>query len=209
MPARQRGSGGSLWLKRRDPMVLASEVKEGAALQLDGKLYKVLEVVRHAGSGQMHGFIELKLKDVRFGHITDKRVKQTDRLENVELTKRQMDFIYSDADACYFMDPDTFEQVSVLKKAVGHIEKFLKEGMKISVELLGEEAVSIQFPKIVELKISSTGAGIRDGQDNTMKPATLENGIEILVPQFIETGDKVRVDTEKVKYVDRVTIKRM
>jgi elongation factor P len=81
--------------------------------------------------------------------------------------------------------------------------------MKISVELLSEEAVAIQFPRIVELKISSTGAGIRDGQDNTMKPATLENGIEILVPQFIETGDKVRVDTEKVKYVDRVTIKRI
>jgi elongation factor P len=75
--------------------------------------------------------------------------------------------------------------------------------------LLGEEAVSIQFPKIVELKVSSTGPGIRDGQDNTMKPAILENGVEILVPQFIETGDKVRVETEKVKYLERVTIKRM
>lgn len=87
------------------------------------------------------------------------------------------------------------------KKSVGHIEKFLSEGMKISVEMLGEEAVSVQFPKIVELKVDSTGSGIRDGQDNTMKPATLENGIEILVPQFVETGDKVHVDTEKVKYV--------
>ena len=190
-------------------MVLASGIKEGSALQLDGKLYKVLEVVRHAGSGQMHGFIELKLKDIRFGHFADRRFKQTDKLEDVELTKRQMDYIYSDADACYFMDPTTYEQVGVAKKSVGHIEKFLKEGMKISVEMLGEEAISIQFPKIVELQIASTGAGIRDGQDNTMKPATLENGLEILVPQFIETGDKVRIDTEKVKYVDRVTIKRM
>lgn len=190
-------------------MILASEVKEGAALQLDGKLYKVLEVVRHAGSGQMHGFVELKLKDVRFGHFADKRCKQTDKLEDVVLTRRQMDYLYSDAEACYFMDPDSFEQVAVPKKSVGHIEKFLKEGMKISVELLGEEAVSIQFPKIVELKIAATGSGIRDGQDNTMKPATLENGLEILVPQFVETGDRVRVDTEKVKYVDRVTIKRV
>jgi len=190
-------------------MILASEVKEGAALQLDGKLYKVLEVVRHAGSGQMHGFVELKLKGVRFGHFADKRCKQTDKLEDVVLTKRQMDYLYSDAEACYFMDPDNFEQVAVPKESVGHIEKFLKEGMKISVELLGEEAVSIQFPKIVELKIAATGSGIRDGQDNTMKPATLENGMEILVPQFVETGDRVRVDTDKVKYVDRVTIKRL
>jgi len=190
-------------------MVLVSDVKEGAALQIDGKLYKVQEVVRHAGSGQMHGFVELKLKDIRFGHFADRRFKQTDKLENVELTKRQMDYLYSDAQACYFMDPDNFEQVGVPKESVGHTEKFLKEGMKISVELLREEAVSIQFPKIVELKIASTGPGIRDGQDNTMKPATLDNGMEVLVPQFVESGDKVRVDTEKVKYVDRVTIKRV
>ena len=190
-------------------MILVSDVKEGAALQLDGKLYKVLETVRHAGSGQMHGFVELKLKDIRFGHVADRRFKQTDKLEDVELTKRQMHYLYSGAEACYFMDPDNFEQVGVPKKSVGHIERFLKEGMKISVEMLGEQAVSIQFPKIVELKISATGTGIRDGQDNTMKPATLENGMEVLVPQFVETGDKVRVDTEKVKYVDRVTIKRV
>ncbi len=190
-------------------MILVSEVKEGAALQLDGKLYKVLEIVRRAGNGQMHGFVELKLKDIRFGHFADRRFKQTDKLEDVVLTKRQMDYLYSDAQACYFMDPDNFEQVGVPKESVGPIEKFLKEGMKISVELLGEQAVSIQFPKIVELKIAATGTGIRDGQDNTMKPATLENGMEVLVPQFVETGDKVRVDTEKVKYVDRVTIKRL
>jgi len=190
-------------------MILASEVKDGMSLVIDNKLYRVIEVVRHAGSGQMHGFIELKIKDVRFGHIADRRVKATDKFDTVEMAKRQMDYLYSDAESCYFMDPNSFEQVGVPKKSVGHIERFLAEGMKVSVEMLGEEAVSIQFPKIVELKVESTGAGIRDGQDNTMKPATLEHGIEILVPQFVETGDKVRVDTEKVKYVDRVATKRI
>lgn len=190
-------------------MVLASEVKEGTAIHLDGKLYKILEVVRHAGSGQMQGCIELKMKDIRFDHFTDRRFKYTDKLEDVELTKRQMEYIYSDADACYFRDPETYEQVGVLKTAIGQLEKFLKEGMKITVELIGEEAVSIQFPKVVELVVSSTVPGIREGQDNTMKPATLENGIDILVPQFVETGDKVRVDAEKMKYIDRVTIKKI
>lgn len=190
-------------------MILASDVKEGMALQLDGKLYKVVEAVRHAGSGQMHGFIELKLHDVRFGHFADRRFKHADHLDSVTLDKRHMDFLYSDSESCFFMDPASFEQVGVPKSAVGNTEKFLKEGMKCTVELLGEEAVSIQFPKVVELKVASTGPGIRGGQDNTMKPATLENGIEVLVPQFVETGDAVRVDTEKVKYIDRVTIKRM
>ncbi len=190
-------------------MILASEVKEGTTIRVEDKLYRVMEVVRHAGAGQMHGFIELKLKDIRFGHYADKHVKQTDKFEEVEIVRRQMDYIYTDAEACYFMDPVTYEQVGVPRAAVGHIEKFLAEGAKVSVEMLGEEAISIQFPKIVELKVDSTGPGIRDGQDNTMKPATLENGIEILVPQFVQTGDKVRVDTEKVKYVDRVTGRRI
>ncbi len=159
-------------------MVLASEVKEATALQLDGKIWKVLEVVHHAGSGQMHGFIELKLKDVRFGHFADRRFKHTEHLDDIDLRKRQMEYLYSDNDASYFMDPETFEQVNVARAAIGTAVKFMKEGMKITVELLGEEAVTIQFPKVVELKIASTGPGIRSGHDaSTMKPATLENGM--------------------------------
>jgi elongation factor P len=190
-------------------MVLAVDVKAGMTIQIDEKLFRVLEVVRHAGSGQMHGFIELKLEDIRYAHFADKRYKHEDKLNDVELVKRQMDFIYSDNEACFFMDPQSYEQVGVRKDSVGQAEKFLKEGMKITVELLGEEAVSVQFPKIIEIKVAATGTGIREAGDNTMKPATLENGIEILVPQFVETNDTVRVDTERVKYVDRVSVKRI
>ncbi len=190
-------------------MVFAQDVKEGMALKIDEKLFKVLEVIRHAGSGQMHGFIELKLKDIRFGHFADLRFKHTDKLEYVDLTKKQMDFLYSDTENCYFMDPQTFEQVGLPRKAVGHLENFITEGMKIAVELLGDEAIAIQFPRVIEIKIGSTGIGMHGGQDNTLKSATLENGLEILVPQFVETGDMVRIDTERLKYVDRVGVKRM
>lgn len=190
-------------------MILASDVKEGISISLDGKIWKVLEVIRHAGSGQMHGFIELKLKDVRFGHFGERRFKHADKLDEVDITRRQMEYIFSDADGCWFMDPASFEQVSIPKSAVGPAERFLKEGMKITVELLGEEAITIQFPKVVELKVTSTGPGIRSGQDNTMKPATLENGVEILVPQFVETGETVRIDTEKMRYLDRVMMKKV
>ena len=190
-------------------MVNASDVKGGMALQLDNKIYKVLEAIPHAGSGQMHGFIELKLKDMQSGHIADRRFKHTDRFEVVELVRRHMEFLYADAEGCWFMDPNTFEQVSIPKARVGHLEKFMKNGMHIEIELLGEEPVAIQFPHVVELKVAATGSGIRGGQDNTMKSATLENGVEILVPQFVETGEMVRVDTEKLKYIDRVTLKRV
>lgn len=189
-------------------MVLASDIKTGMVLQLDGRLQKVLDVIRHAGAGQMHGFLELKLKDLKFGHIGDRHCKPTDKFQEIEIAKRQMDFLYSDSENFFFMDSETFEQVGVPKAAVGTIEKFLREGTRATIELFGEEAVSVQFPKILELKVTATGPGIREGQDNTMKSATLENGIELMVPQFVESGDVIRVDTEKIKYVERIGTKK-
>ncbi|HUI65491.1 MAG TPA: elongation factor P [Bacteroidota bacterium] len=189
-------------------MILVSELKDGFTIRLEDRLYRVLEVLRHTGSGQMHGFVELKLKDLRFGHFADRRFKQSDRVESVELAKRQMSFIYSDSDSCYFMDELTFEQIAIPRETVGKIEKMLEEETKVSVELLGEEPVAVQFPKVVELAVASTGPGLHDGQDNTMKPATLENGIDILVPQFIQSGDHIRIDTERMKYIDRVIHKK-
>jgi elongation factor P len=190
-------------------MKTVTELKEGMAIQLEDRPYRILEIVRHTGSGQTHGFVELKLKDMRFGHFADKRFRQTERVEVLELSHRQMEYLYADSDSFYFMDPQSFEQVGVRRESVGKLEKLLTEGMKIGVELLGEEAISIQFPKVVELEVASTGPGIRDGQDSTLKPAILENGIEIQVPQFIVAGDHVRVDTEKMKYIDRVPVKHM
>lgn len=190
-------------------MMLASEIKPGMVLQIDGRLHKVLDVVRHAGAGQMHGFLELKLKDLKFGHLSDRHCKPTDKFEGAEVIKRQMDFLYSDGESFFFMDSETFEQVGVPKAAIGTIEKFLREGTRATIELFGDEAVSIQFPKILELKVTITGPGIHEGQDNTMKKATLENGIELMVPQFIESDDVVRIDTERVKYVERVTQRRV
>jgi len=190
-------------------VVIASDIRAGMVLNLEGRLHKVLEVVRHAGAGQAHGFLEMKLKDVKFGHFSDRHCKLTDKFEEAEIVKRQMDFLYSDAGSFYFMDAESFEQVGIPKAAIGTVEKFLREGTRATVELFGQEAIAIQFPKVLELKVASTGSGIRDGQDNTMKPATLENGVEVLVPQFIETGDVVRIDTEKIKYVERIGTKKM
>lgn len=190
-------------------MILASEIKSGTALSLDDRLYRVLDVVHHSGTGQTAGFVLLKLQDIRTGHFTERRIKPTDKLEDISLTKRQMDYIYRDPESFYFMDPETYEQYSISKAAAGSIEKFLKEGMKVTVEMLAEEALALQFPKVVELKVTLTSPGIRGEQVSTMKPATLENGMEILVPQFVQTGEIVRVDTEKGRYVERVTIKKV
>jgi elongation factor P len=190
-------------------MILASDIKEGMTLDIDGRLYRVLEAGRHSGAGQQHGFVEVSLHDVKYNHFYDRHFKYTDKVKEVDLVKRQMEFLYADAEACWFMDPLTFEQVSVPKETIGKTVKLLKEGLKIVVELLGEEAVFVQFPKVIEMKVLSTGEGKHEAQDNTMKTAILENDIEMQVPHFVVSGDTVRIDTEKMKYMDRVAGKRV
>jgi elongation factor P len=190
-------------------MILASDVKAGMAIRLDGKPFKILEAVPHRGSGQMHGFLELKLKDMLFGHFADRHFKPSDKLEDVALSKRPMQYLYSDSEGCVFMDLDSFEQVTLSRDGVGNVERFLEEGMHVSVDILEGQAVSLDFPKFVEIKVEQTGPGVHGGQDSTMKPAILKNGIEILVPHFVETGDLIRVETEKGKYVDRVTARKL
>lgn len=189
-------------------MVHASDIKEGMTLHIDDRLYKVLEVIRHGGSGKMQGYVEFKVLDLAFGHVTDKKFKFGDKVEEVDVTRRQMDFLYADDSGFVFMDPDSFEQYPVAKQSLGDRAAFLREGMRILVELRDDVAIGVQFPPVVELAVSLTGNPLH-GQDNTMKTAHLENGMEILVPQFIRTGDMIRVDTEKAKYVDRVTTKHM
>jgi elongation factor P len=190
-------------------MTTASEFKSGAALKLEDRLYRVLEAVHHSGTGQMASFVLLKLQDIRTRHLTEQRFKPADKLEEVTLSKRSMEHIYGDDEAFYFMDSQTYEQYGIPKAAIGNIEKFLKEGMKVTVEMLGEEALTLQFPKVVELKVTLTSPGIRGEQENTLKPATLENGMEVLVPQFVEVGEIVRIDTDKGKYIERVATRKV
>jgi elongation factor P len=107
------------------------------------------------------------------------------------------------------MDLLTFDQVRVPRSGMGGAEKFLTEGMELPVELLDDQPISVEFPKVVDIRVKQTGPGIRGGQDTTLKPAILENGVEILVPHFVESGDLVRVETEKAKYVERVGGRKM
>lgn len=189
-------------------MVIATEIKEGMALKIEGTIYKVIEVKIHAGSGQMQGFVSTRLLNLSTGHYTERRFRTDEKVENVELIRKPMEYIYNDAGIFYFMDPHTYEQVGVLKEALGNFAKFLKEGMKVDVEFLGDQPVSVKSPKTVDLKVVLTGSGVKESQDNTMKSATLENGLEILVPQFIKEGEVVRIDIETMRYVERVSQKK-
>jgi elongation factor P len=106
------------------------------------------------------------------------------------------------------MDPESYEQVTLDKQAMGSAAQFLKEDMRVPIRFHGEKALAVRFPETVDLKVASTGKGFRGQADSTYKPATLENGVEILVPQFIETGDFIRVEVATSRYVERLQDER-
>jgi elongation factor P len=181
----------------------AHHLKEGEVILLDGELYKVVGLTRHSGKAQFGGVIKATLKHMRTGKISEHRFSPEDRVEDVHLERVEMEFLYLDKEEVVFMDPQTFDQVSLPKGAVEAYLPFLKEGSKVRVELYNGVPVGLDFPKTVVLRVESTGSGVRGQVDNTWKEATLENGMTIMVPQFIETGDLVVVDVERHEYVDR------
>ena len=185
-------------------MVIASQLRPGMVLKIGEDIFKVFESTYHLGQGKMPGSVHTRAHHVVRGTLKEFRFRPEERLEDTQLQRQDMDFLYADADSVTFMNPDTFEQVAISREAIGAATQFLQAEMKVTVEFYEGQPVSIVFPPIVEAKISTTAQPVHQQQDNTLKPATLENGVEIMVPHFIKPGETVRVDVATGKYVDRV-----
>jgi elongation factor P len=185
-------------------MITASDVKAGMAIRLEGELYSVITAEYHAGSGQFGGTVFLRLKNLRSKHLKEWRVHPNDKLEDVSLERRDMEYLYSDGDDLYFMDPNTYDQINLPRETIGHREKFLQPNMCIPLELYDGQPISVIFPEIVEQKVVTAPPGLREHESSTYKTVTLENGMEVLVPQFIKEGEVVRIEVETGKYVERV-----
>ncbi len=185
-------------------MVIASQLRPGMILKIGQDIFKVFESTYHLGQGKMPGSVHARARNVVNGSLKEFRFRPEERLEDTQLQKKDMEFLYADADFVTFMNPDTFDQVSIPREAIGTATKFLQADMKVPVEFYEGQPVSIVFPTIVEAKISITAQPVHQQQDNTLKPATLENGLQIMVPHFIKPGETVRVEVATEKYVDRV-----
>jgi elongation factor P len=186
-------------------MILASQLKAGSAIQFEGHPYKVLIAEYHSGQGKMGGSTHARLQNLDTGALRDYSFRSDMKLEELALERKPMDFLYSDETSCYFMDPATCEQEEVPLRLVGEQAKLLAPEMRVSIEFLGERVVSVQLPDFLELKVADTAPPAHSGgQDNTWKAAHLENGLTIMVPQFIKPGDSIRVDVAQMKYMDRV-----
>lgn len=186
-------------------MVEASRLRPGMALRYEGHLYKVLAAEYHPGQGKMGGVTHARLRDLDTGTQWEHSFRADLRFEDTPVERKPMDFLYSDAGICYFMAPDTAEQVEVPAAAVGDQAVFLEPGMSVAIEFIGDSPRGVELPAVLEVAIADTAPPSHSSsQDNTWKPARLSNGREIMVPQFIKTGDAIRLDIGAIRYMDRV-----
>jgi elongation factor P len=189
-------------------MVIASELKEGAAIRIDQHIYRVLEVESKAGAAKLGGVVKTKLSDVRSGRMWEPHFRPQERLEDLELDRHMMEFLFSDEDNCTFMNPDTYEQIAIPRAILGPAAEFLQAGMELPVEFFAEEPISVVFPAVAEARVQRTAPPSHSQQDSAWKQATLDNGLSIQVPLFIAPGEVVRVEVKTGRYVERAHTER-
>jgi len=172
-------------------------------LKMDQDLFRVLEL-EHKTPGNLRGFVRVKLRNIRSGGLSDQRLRSEDVVERATLDEREMQYLYQDgADYC-FMDTTSFEQIHMSSEALGESVNFLKPEMTIQVEFYGSEPVGIELPQTVDLKVTDTVPGIKGATASAqVKPATLETGLVVQVPPFVNPGDLIRVNTETGEYLSR------
>jgi elongation factor P len=185
-------------------MVIASELRPGMVIRSEGQVYKVLDVESKAGAAKMGGVVKASLSNLHTARMLDQHFRPQERLEDLELERHNMEFLYSGDDGVTFMNPVTFEQVEIAREMIGAAEKFLQPEMELPVEFFEGKPVSVVLPQIVEARVITTAPPIHAQQDSAFKEATLENGVQIRVPLFICLGETVRVEVRTGKYVDRV-----
>jgi elongation factor P len=146
----------------------------------------------------------VKLRNIRNGTLSDQKLRSEDSVERATLDEREMQYLYADGEAHYFMDTSTFEQVHISSEALGDSVRFLTPEMTIQVEFYGSEPVGIELPQTVDLKVTETAPGIKGATASAqVKPATLETGLVVQVPPFVNSGDLIRVNTETGEYRSR------
>ena len=185
-------------------MIPVTDLRAGRVFKDSQGVWEVIEY-KHIKVGRGGATIRVKAKNLKSGTSLEKTFNSGQRVEDVEVAKKKGQYLYSDAQNAVFMDPATFEQFGLAKQVLAGKEGFLKEGETYDLAVVDDQVISVEFPKLVVLTVAETGPGVKgDTVSNVYKDATLENGLKIKVPLFINVGDKVRVDTRSGEYVERV-----
>ena len=184
--------------------ISGNEIKPGMLLEHKDDLWEVLKT-QHVKPGKGGAFNQVEMKSVNKGTKLNERFRSSDTVERAILDDKKYSFLYEDENNCHFMNQTNFEQIEIKKSLLGEKSKLLKENMEVNVQFYEEQPLSVDLPSSVELKIDTTDAVVK-GQtaSSSYKPATLENGIKIMVPPFINAEDTIILDTRTLEYIKKV-----
>ena len=186
------------------PTITTNDLKTGITLELDNGLFQVVEF-QHVKPGKGGAFVRTKLRNVKSGNVFDRTFNAGIKVEQAIINRDDMQFLYRDGDDYVFMNNSTYEQMNVAPVALGDAADYLVEGMTAQVAFFNGEIIGVEIPASVELAIAETEPGVQgDRVSGARKPATLETGLVVQVPLFVETGDRIRVDTRTGDYMTRV-----
>ncbi|MBR1970341.1 MAG: elongation factor P [Clostridia bacterium] len=184
-------------------MISAGDFRNGITFEYDGSVYQIIEF-QHVKPGKGAAFVRTKIKNVISGGVVEKTFNPTDKMPKAHIDRRDMEYLYTDGDLYYFMDPETYEQMPVSPDQIGDALKFVKENMQVKILSFKGNIFGIEPPNFVELAITETEPGFAGNTaTGATKPATLETGAVVYVPLFIDNGEVVKIDTRTGEYMGR------
>lgn len=184
-------------------MALANDLRKGMAIRYNGNPAIVLEI-QHRTPGNLRAFVQVIIRYIGTGKSADIRFSSTEKVDTVETNRQQLEFSYADHQGYHFMDPETYDTITLHDDLIADSKEYLVENLKVEVLSVEGRPVQIELPSAVELKVTESADGVRgDSANNVQKPATLETGKIINVPLFIKEGETIRVDTRNGTYMGR------
>lgn len=184
-------------------MPAANDLKKGMAIRYKGDIVTVMDL-QHRTPGNLRAFVQAKLRNLRTGNSMDVRFSSTEKIETVDTTKRKVEFSYSDPTGYHFMDPGTFETITLQEDLVKDAMGYITENTTVDILYVEERPVQLELPPSVDLEVTESPEGVRgDTATNVQKPATLATGLVVQVPLFIKEGETIRVDTRTGAYMSR------
>jgi elongation factor P len=184
--------------------ISTADFKNGMGLKIKDKIYTIVEF-QHVKPGKGGAFVRYKIRDLKTGRVIDQTCNAGSKFENVQLITREMQYLYNDGSAYYFMDNETFEQIPESDEFIGENDKWLKENDTCQLLYADTELLRVNPPMFIEVEITETDPGFKgDTVQGGSKPATIETGATIQVPMYLNQGDTIKVDTRDGKFVSRV-----
>ena len=185
-------------------MISAGDFRNGITIEFEGNVYQIIEF-QHVKPGKGAAFVRTKLKNIINGGVVEKTFRPTEKCPQARIDRKDMQYLYSDGDLFNFMDTETYDQIALNTEAVGDALKFVKENEMVKICSYNGNVFAIEPPLFVELEITDTEPGFKgDTATGATKPAIVETGAKVMVPLFVEQGEKIKIDTRTGEYLSRV-----